>query len=159
MALADWQLLQKRSGQVLASLLFAVNRFLRMIYINLCEGGLKALEQLDKLAVGNVPGCLLFKKQATSRIRSGLILWDKPLACRNARFRAGGMPAPRVVYLTAPSTERLALSSLSKVVTKASVVSSKDAMLAALLRAVRTTLTGSMMPALYISTYSPLLAS
>ena len=33
------------------------------------------------------------------------------------------------------------------------------AMLAALLSAVRTTLTGSMMPALYMSTYSPVLAS
>src|SRR5262245_8723463 len=37
-----------------------------------------------------------------------------------------------VAYRTAPSTERLALSSLSKVVTRASVVRSRAAMLAAL---------------------------
>src|SRR5688572_627523 len=59
---------------------------------------------------------------------------------------------PDGYYRTAPSTERLALSSLSKLVTRASVVSRRAAILAALERAVRTTLTGSMMPALYIST-------
>ena len=58
-----------------------------------------------------------------------------------------------------PSTRCLALSSLSKFVTRASVVSIKPAMLAALLSALRTTLTGSMMPALTMSTYLAELAS
>ncbi len=47
----------------------------------------------------------------------------------------------------------------SRLVTMASVVSIRPAMLAALSRAVRTTFTGSMMPALNMSTYSPVLAS
>ena len=58
-------------------------------------------------------------------------------------------------YATTPSTGSLSLSSLSKLVTNASVVSNNPAILPAFVNAVRTTLTGSMTPALYISTYCP----
>ena len=51
------------------------------------------------------------------------------------------------------------LSSLFRSVTMVSVVSIKPAMLAAFCKAVRTTFKGSMMPALNMSTYLPLLAS
>ena len=58
-------------------------------------------------------------------------------------------------YAIEPSTRRLCLSSSSNVETMASVVKSKPAMLAAFANAVRTTLTGSMTPALSMSVYSP----
>jgi len=69
---------------------------------------------------------------------------------------------PRVspnAYRTTLSMRPRSLSSLSMLVTIVSVVSINAAMLAALLKAVRTTLTGSMIPALNMSTYSALLAS
>ena len=61
-------------------------------------------------------------------------------------------------YEIAPSTICFFLSSSSKVETIASVVSNNPAMLAALANAVRTTLTGSITPALSMSTYSPVKA-
>jgi hypothetical protein len=62
-------------------------------------------------------------------------------------------------YRTLPSTSRFFLSSLFRSVTRVSVVSIRPEMLAAFCRAVRTTFSGSMMPALNMSTYLPLLAS
>ena len=61
-------------------------------------------------------------------------------------------------YRTLPSMGWFFLSS-SRLVTMTSVVSNRAAMLAALLRAVRTTFSGSMMPASTRSQYSPTLAS
>lgn len=63
-------------------------------------------------------------------------------------------------YRTDPSVLPLALPSVSSLrVTRTEVVNISPAMEAALRRALFTTLAGSMMPALYISTYLPLLAS
>lgn len=58
-------------------------------------------------------------------------------------------------YATAPSARCFCLSSFSKFVTNASVVSNNPAILPALASAVRTTLTGSIIPDLSISTYLP----
>ena len=66
---------------------------------------------------------------------------------------------PEARYRTLPSTCRFFLSSLFRSVTSVSVVSISPAMLAAFCRAERTTFSGSMMPALNMSTYLPVLAS
>src|SRR5687767_1016431 len=87
------------------------------------------------------------KKQATSIARSGLegaICRSLSILNRDRWSRLYRNATEGIPYRTAPSTGRLFLSSLSKFVTRASVVSSRAAMLAALLRAVRTTFTGSM---------------
>jgi hypothetical protein len=67
-------------------------------------------------------------------------------------------PACKAAYRTAPSTCRF-LSSSFRSVTSVSVVSISPAMLAAFSSAQRTTLVGSMMPALNMSTYFPVFAS
>src|SRR5207302_4743157 len=69
----------------------------------------------------------------------------------------GHTPLPRNAYRIAPATLLLGSSS-STLVTITSVVSIKPAMLAAFCRAERVTLVGSTMPALNMSTNSPVLA-
>lgn len=62
-------------------------------------------------------------------------------------------------YAIEPSTRFLFLSSSSKFETIASVVNKRPEMLPAFAKAVRTTLTGSITPALNMSMYLPWLAS
>ena len=83
---------------------------------------------------------------------------------KTSRSHANVPPAGKVFlrsatrdYFTAPWTP--SLSSFFRSVTSVSVVSIRPAILAALTSAVRTTLSGSMMPALYMSTYLPTFAS
>ena len=70
------------------------------------------------------------------------------------------LDGPTAIALPDASLDRrFFLSSLFRSVTSVSVVSISPAMLAAFCKAERTTFSGSMMPALNMSTYLPLLAS